>query len=278
MTKVANTSIGELIDSTLNLAFDYVRSTRSCPGLEDRKLVRLGVCRALSNHESGRDWLQFVHESSDDDTARSTLSDAMRSPRRLQMLQEAQAGLFTVAGRQMAAAGIDWLEEFSELNGMEVLAADGHLIEHASHAAKDAKGRNVPVGNVYALDLRTGLSRAVTHVCGNGHRRHELPSFRRKLQISDQHVPTIWVLDRAYHDKGFWSRMKRDKGVVMITRMKENMRPTRFGQLPFDPNDPVNSGVTAHYLIGLEGAYGMMFQVDYCDPETGESFSFLTTT
>lgn len=277
MAKVTDASIGELIDSTLNLAFDYVRGTRSCPGLEDRDFVRMGVCRALSNHDSGRDWLQFMHETSDDATARSTLSDAMRSPRRLQMLREAQDGLFTVAGRQMAAAGVDWLEQFPELNGIEVLAADGHLIEHASHATKDAKGRNVPVGTVYGLDLRTGLSRAVTHVCGDGRRRHELPSFRRQLQASDKDVPTIWVLDRAYHDKGFWSRIRLDKGVVMITRMKENMRPVRYAPLPFDREDPVNAGVTGHHAISLEGAWGSMFEVTYCDPETGQEYAFLTT-
>jgi len=142
------------------------------------------------------------------------------------MLQEAEAGLRRVAARQIRQSGIDWLEQFDELAGWEVFAADGHLIEHASHASKDARGRNVPVGTIYALDLRTGLSTAMTHICGDGRRRHEMPSLRDALgKDPRKNARVIWVLDRAYHDKEFWTRMWRERGVVMITRMKKNLQP-----------------------------------------------------
>ena len=37
----------------------------------------------------------------------------------------------------------------------------------------------------------------------------------------------------------------------------------------------MNEGVTGYYIIGLNNA-GTMYQVDYKDPETGETYSFLT--
>ena len=277
MAEVTKATIGELIDSNLNLAFDYVRNIRSCPGLDDQDLARLGICRVLGSYESGRDWLQFIGDRGLAEVPRSTFFDALHSPRRLSMLQELEAALEQLAARQIREAGIDWLAEFPELDGCEVFAADGHVIAHASHAQKDAKDRNVPVGTVYGLDLRTGLSRVLTHVSGDGRRRHEMPSFREALRKRGQSAPTVWVLDRAYHDKAFWSQMWRDRGVVMITRMKANMRPVHRCPLPVDREDPVNSGVTGHYLIGLEGAYGSMFEVTYTDPETGEDFAFLSS-
>ena len=52
MTDLKTLTVRELIDSTLKTAFDYVRSSRACPELEDRELVRLayrGVCVSLSS-------------------------------------------------------------------------------------------------------------------------------------------------------------------------------------------------------------------------------------
>jgi hypothetical protein len=277
MQTLTGQSLAEVIDRSLSLAFDYVRSTRSCPGLEDEQLVRLGIRRVLGNHDSGRDWLQFLRDRGVAEVPRSTFFEALQSPRRLRMLQETAAGLQQVAAGQIADSGIDWLRDFPELAGCEVLAADGHVIEHASHAQKDAAERNVPVGTIYALDLRTGLSTVVTHVSGDGRRRHEMPSFREALRRRRRTAPTIWVLDRAYHDKVFWSRMWRERGVVMITRMKQNMCPMHRCPMPFDRHDPVNAGVTGYHLIGLEGAWGSMFEVTYEDPESGETFAFLTS-
>lgn len=277
MKTLKTQSLGELIDSTLALAFDYVRSTRKCPGLPDRDFVRRGISRVLTRHESGREWLQHVADVQAGQLPKSTFFEALHSQRRLEMLEEVGAGLARVASRQMSDAAVDWLGDFDELRGCEVFAADGHLIKHASHAERDAKGRPVPVGTIYALDLRTGLSRVVAHVSGDGKRRHEMPSLRESLRGHRAEAPVIWVLDRAYHDKAFWSKMWRERGVVMITRMKENMTPIRYASLPFDRHDPVNTGVTAHHALSLEGAWGTMFEVVYEDPETGEQFRFLTS-
>ncbi len=277
MVTVTEKSVGELIDWALELAFDFVRNTRRCPGLQDQELVRLDIRRVLGNHESGRDWLQFLRDRGVSHVPRSTFFEALQSPRRLEMLQEAEAGLQRVAARLIGEAGVDWLRDFAELQGCDVFAADGHVIKHASHAQKDAKDRNVPVGTIYALDLRTGLSKVMTHVSGDGRRRHETPSFRDAVRRGNQPAPTVWVLDRAYHDKVFWTRMWRERGVVMITRMKENMRPMHRCPMLFDQQDPVNAGVTGYYLIGLEGAWGSMFEITYEDPETGEQFAFLTS-
>jgi len=277
MTHLQTMTVGELIDSTLETAFGYVRSARACPELEDRELVRLGLCRVLTTHQSGREWLQACRDRGQKEIPRSTFFDAMRSPRRAQMVTETCEAWARVAGRLMSQAGVDWLAHFPELKGCEVLAADGHVIEHACHAETDSKGRRVPVGIVYAMDLRNGLSVPVAPVSGDGRRQHELPVLRRAIRKAGAQPGRIYVLDRAYHDKQFWSRMVGEKGFVMITRSKKGMRPVHRIPMPFDKHDPINTGVTGYDLVGLEGALGSMYEVTYTNPENGEQFSFLTT-
>ena len=104
-----------------------------------------------------------------------------------------------------------------------------------------------------------------------------MPSLRDALRGHKGEAPVIWVLDRAYHDKAFWSKMWRERGVVMVTRMRQNMCPVRYASLPFDRQDSVNTGVKAHYAISVEAAGGTMFEIVYEDPETGEELSFLTS-
>ena len=278
MMSVVEKSILDVFDSSLAMAFDYVRSARSCPGLEDDEFARLGIQRVLGFHESGRDWLQFIRNKDVAHVARSTFFDALHSPRRATMLGELESGLAKVIGKQMEQANVDYLAPFQELEGCDVFAADGHVIEHACHAVKDSKNRNVPVGTVYAMNLRNGLGNPVVPISGNGQRRHEMPAFRKTLrEASAPDRPRIWVLDRAYHDKMFWSRMKRERATIVITRMKKGMTPIRYGQVPFDRQDPVNTGVVSYQTIDLEGTLGQMYEVVYRDPETGKEFQFLTT-
>ncbi len=277
MTDLKTLTVRELIDSTLKTAFDYVRSSRACPELDDRELVRLGLYRVLSTHQSGREWLQACRDSGQEAVPRSTFFDAVRSPRRALMVADACEALAQVANRLMSQAGVDWLAHFPELKGCEILAADGHVIEHACHAATDRKGRRVPVGIVYAMDLRNGLSVPVAPISGDGRRQHEWPVLRDAVRGTEARPGRIFVLDRAYHDKQFWTRMVREKGFVMITRTKREMRPVHRIPMEVDRRDPINANVTGYYLVGLEGAYGSMFEVTYTNPEDGEEFSFLTT-
>jgi len=51
---------------------------------------------------------------------------------------------------------------------------DGHQIEHACHAVRDAKQARVPPGCIFALDLHQGLMHALDAHQGDGRRTHEI--------------------------------------------------------------------------------------------------------
>jgi hypothetical protein len=79
----------------------------------------------------------------------------------------------------------------------------------------------------------------------------------------------------AYIDVRHWSEQRRLRQAVIITREKENMKPTVIAHLPFDPLDPVNRGVESDERAGY--TQGELRRIVYCDPATGERFVFLTT-
>lgn len=278
-------SVPELFDHKLDCAFDYVRKTRGCGALSDSRFVRFGVGRVLGNHKSGRQFLQYLKQCTTEDVPRATLYDAFQSNRRQGMVEEVDQQLERIIGMTMREAGVDFLRDFKELDGYRVLAGDGHNIAHSSHAKKDHKGNDQPANTIYLQDLRTGLTRPFAPVSGDGQRRHEMPVFRRTLKDREEQygegAGTIFVLDRAYIDGAFWKpnwdRERKKVNRHVITRTKENMTPTCCGEIPFDREDPVNTGVTSVWAAGFSAACGLMYVVEFTDPETQEPYSFLTT-
>lgn len=81
--------------------------------------------------------------------------------------------------------------------------------------------------------------------------------------------------DPAYLDVLYWAEQKIRRRATVITREKENMKPTVISHYAFDPQDPVNRGVEADEMAGYTYAY--LRRITYCDPATGERFTFLTT-
>jgi Transposase DDE domain len=156
---------------------------------------------------------------------------------------------------------------------------DGHHLEHACHAARDRKGGRVSVGLLYGLCLHSGLQRALVPFQGDGVRRHEFLVFKqhlpRWLQQDRRALVPIVVGDPAYLDVLHWSEQKRLRQALIITREKENMKPTVIARHAFDAQDPVNGGVEADELAGYTYAY--LRRIVYCDPASGERFVFLTT-
>jgi len=276
-------SLGELIDEKIEHSYDYVRSQRQTGVLTDQRFVRLGINRVLQKHDSGRDYLQNLKECTYDPVARATFFDALHSSRRCVMVEEAAQGLERVLGREMEQAKVDYLADFTELEPYRVLAGDGHTLAHSSHAEKNRNGKLEPSSTIYLQDLRTGLMKSFAPVSGNGNRNHEMPVFRRTLldceKDTQDGMKTLFVLDRAYIDAAFWKPYPPREKVTwdLITRMKSNMVPTCCGEIEFDRSDPVNAGVTRVWAAGFTGACGMMYVVDFVDPETSESYQFITT-
>lgn len=262
---------------------NYVRGRLDCPEISDGEFLQLGCSRIVSQARSGRDFLQQQQEVLDSDLKRSSFFATLHSARRARMLAECCTQLYLRSGRR--AQGEDLLGAFPQLRDRALWAVDGHQITHACHALKDKKGRYVGPKNLYLLCLHTGMMHNLSPVQGDGVYRHEMPVLREHLPQwlghHPQHSKTkapILVLDPAFVDKQFWTRMEllSQAKAVMITRTKENMKPENYGLLPWDPNDPINVGVSGQYLVGFEGAACMRL-VRYTDPETGEEYEFLTT-
>ena len=280
---VTTLNLGELIDQKIDHAFDYVRSKREAGVLKDKRFVRLGINRVLQNHDSGRDYLQALKECADDPMARATFFDALHSSRRCAMVDEASEGLQRVLRWEMEQVNVDYLADFDELASYRVLAGDGHTIVHASHATKNRWGNSESPSTIYLQDLRTGLMCSFAPVSGDGNRRHEMPVFRRRLMDNEsfdkEQTNLLFVLDRAYIDAAFWKPPpgKRQGSWNMISRMKKNMKPTCCGEHQFDRDDPVNAGVRRVWAAGFDGAFGLMYVVEFVDPETSEPYRFLAT-
>ena len=260
----------------LRLLRDYCRHRRDTPGLSDEQFVRAGLERVLGHCDSGRDFLQATQDRGAA-LARATWFDALHSARRATLVAEVATRSYEVFDQFLRPR--DWLGAFPELAGRAVWAVDGHQLAHACHAARDAKGELVSVGLLYGLCLHSGLQRALVPFQGDGVRRHEFPVFKQHLprwlaRDRGEQVPIV-VGDPAYIDVLHWSEQKRLRRALIITREKENMKPTVIARHAFDPQDPVNLGVEADDLAGYTHAY--LRRIVYCDPASGERFVFLTT-
>jgi hypothetical protein len=271
-----NQTLEELVREQLDLSLSNCRSTRQCPELEDRDFLFEGVVRVLGAYDSGRAWLQHQREQARAHTARSTAFDALNSQRRHTTVTETAEALQRRLVRELAAAGVDHLADFPELADWNVLAADGHAVEHAAHAAYDERGRHVPDAGLYTLDLRTGLSAFLKPVAGNGHHAHEWPAFKASVRHMRSALRTLWIVDRAFIDNGGWNGLRR-QGIYQITRLKENMYPVEELPLKFDRADPVNTGVRRFARVRFHGVAGFFLLVDFRDPETGQRYQFLSS-
>jgi len=278
---MATTLENQLVDETffapaLRVLRDYCRHRRDTPQLSDEQFLRSGLQRVLGQCDSGRDFLQ-ARQDRGETLARATWFDALQSDRRAAMVAEVATRSYEVFERFLQPR--DWLEAFPELAGRAVWAVDGHQLEHACHAERDIKGEFVATGLLYGLCLHSGLQRALVPFQGDGVRHHEWPVFKqhlpRWLQLRRSSTLPIVIGDPAYIDVRHWSEQRRLRQALIITREKENMKPTEIAHLPFDPLDPVNRGVESDERAGY--TQGELRRIVYRDPATGERFVFLTT-
>ena len=274
---LATVSVDEsFLAPALRLLDEYCRNRRDTPELSDEQFLRFGILRVMGQCDSGRDFLQ-AQQDGGTALARTTWFDALQSRRRATMIAEVATGSYALFGRLLQAR--DWLGAFPELAGRAVWAIDGHQIAHACHAARDAKDEFVPVGQLYGMCLHSGLMRSLVPFQGDGVRRHEFPVFKGNWtrwlrQDRGQKMP-IAVADPAYIDVLYWARQHQLGQAALITREKENMKPTVISRYAYDPEDPVNRGVEADDMAGYTHAY--LRRIVYRDPATGEKFVFLTT-
>ena len=253
---------------------------RNCPSLSDDEFLDSGINWIITENKNFRAFLQYSEEVLENKIPRTTLSDALNSQRRLDLITGVSSRHYESLANELLRDEIDYLGEFKELEGYDVLSVDGHYIEHASHTERNSKGKLYAAGNLYALNMRNGLIQHFDCVSDGTVKNHEMPIFRKRVKIEnafrDLKKKTIWISDRAFTDYRWWATQKK-KGNRVISRIKTNSAILKCGELEFDRDDPVNAGVVASKLGGFSSSAIVMRIIEYVDPETGEEMTFYST-
>lgn len=247
---------------------------RTCDGLPDTLFLEACLKRVITLNQSGRDFLQTLHEVDDQKIPRSTFFDALHSNRRLLTVKEMSYLYHDFLSDQLA--GVDYLQDFPEMDDYHVFSADGHFIEHPSHLAKKCGKKIYAPGNLFIQNIRNGLIQLFTPVTDGSAKAHELPHFKKTIEKINSRQKIIWVADRAYMDNRWWGKQKKKRNYI-ISRAKSNRSVIYCGDNRFDREDPVNDGVLRDSFGGFTNTASPFRIVDYIDPETGEAITFYTT-
>ena len=260
-------------------AVSSAKSYRECTSLPDEEWIEAGVRRILSNEKSGCGFLHLLADQHDRVIQKSLYFASLKSKRRLSFAREVNGLVHDYI--QHEVTGLDPFADIASLTGYDIYAGDGHYIEHACHDNR-IDDKQFATGSFFGLDLRT---HAMHHLAlgergGTRKREHDMRALKRLDSESLRRgAPSghkvIWVWDRAGIDAAYWQKMKQQHGVYFISRAKENMTLTKLGELEYDHEDPLNSGVTAFHLV--EVASQALRCIYYTCPITGVEYTFLTS-
>ena len=256
----------------------YPAWQRSCPGMSDVNFIRLGLLRCISAVDSGRHFLQTTEEVQGELLPHSTYFKSLKSSRRAAMLEALEQQSYKIHCEHLATFGIDYLKAFPELDEYTIEAADGHFIDHACHTPKGDNQKAYAAGFIYAMSLRNGLLRPLCCITNGTKRHHEIPVLRNHIDHQNrqhsQQEKDLTVYDKAVTDYSWWEKQKSHQN-YMISVLKKNSVATWVESIPFDNNNPVNTGVEDYSLYENQGVRFNV--VHYRDPETQKLHRFVTT-
>lgn len=258
---------------------DKCKSKRECKALSDHQWIETGLLRIISQHSSGRSFLQKLFDSSRIFLSRSLFFETLKSKRRLKLCQEVNFAVYQNAVQKYCDK--DPLAQFPELDDYDIFAGDGH---HHAAAAHDIKktGKKYATQHFYAVNLRNHFLRHLTVADTSGSRKRESDTRALKRLDKDtlrQSAPkgrkVLYVWDKAGIDFMQWYKWKHSAGVYFISREKENMDLIMMGHLPFDRQDPINAGVLSYDYVGCSAGIAI-YRIKYQCPVTGKRFNFIT--
>lgn len=251
---------------------------RSCDTIDDVSFLRHGLFRCMSAAHSGRHYLQVTDEVNDEILRHSSYFNALKSPRRMKMVEATERQSYQLQDNTLSSLGINYLQQFPELDEYKVEAADGHFIQHACHTKKNSKGKVFAAGFIHALNLRNGLLRPLCVVTNGTERHHEIPALRAYIEQRHGEKNTwqkqLYVYDKAVTDFAWWDQQKQSLN-FMISVLKENATATFVESIPFDRDDMINTGIERYSVYQNKKA--KFHVVDYRDPETGQLHAFIST-
>jgi len=255
----------------------YTTWERSCPEFPDVEFVIKGLLRCITPVDSGRHFIQNMQEQYESTFPHSTYFTALHSRRRRDMLKAVSSESYKIICTLLENLEIDYLKHFTELDGYDIEAADGHFVTHACHTPKNAKGKVFAAGFIYAMNLRNGLLNPICKVTNGTKRSHEIPCFRRWIEEEykkNQIYKKLYVYDRASIDYTWWDKQKKNN-IYMISVLKENAVTSLVEVLDFDKNDEINVGIVSYELHCKDKKPFTI--TTYKDPETEKMFKFIST-
>lgn len=255
------------------------RHARPCAALSDLEHLHSGVLRTLSDVRSGRDWIQHLRMVGDPDISVGGCFDALRSGRRNEMTQEVAAKVLEMANVRLADS--DPFAVHPELNGFALYATDGHSHGASAHETP-IQGKKRAVSWIYALNLRTHTACPLA-LCSpqlGKKKEHEISTLKRipgeTLRMGQpQGTKVLHAYDPAIVDYELWHRLKRGRGIYILTLEKANSALAVQGAIPFDASDPRNTGVLSDEFVGPAHG-GLLRRITYLDPVSGKTYCFLT--
>ena len=265
----------------LEVALSRAENTRTCNNYSDQTYVHSGVGRVIEASKSGREWIQFFCTVACVYISVANFFAALRSKRRLRLLEEVDADVRQQADQQICEHG-DPFFNYPELKPFEVYASDGHSHGASAHE-EEIYGKKRAVNHIFSLNLRTHTLAhlTVTQPVEGKKKEHEIKAIKRigghSLRLdAPKGTKVIHVYDPAIIDYREWHKWKQGHGVYIITREKSNSKLLTLDLRSWDKNDPRNAGVISDELVRSSNGHSMR-RVRYTDPVSGQSYSFLTT-
>lgn len=265
----------------LEVALSRAENTRTCNSYSDQTYVHSGVGRVIEASKSGREWIQFFCTVACVYISVANFFAALRSKRRLRLLEEVDADVRQQADQQICEHG-DPFSNYPELEPFEIYASDGHSHGASAHE-EEIYGKKRAVNHIFSLNLRTHTLAhlTVTQPAEGKKKEHEIKAIKRiggrALRLdAPKGTKVIHVYDPAIIDYREWYKWKQGHGVYIITREKSNSKLLTLDLRSWDKNDPRNAGVISDELVGPFNGHSMR-RVRYTDPVSGQSYSFLTT-
>lgn len=256
----------------------------NCTTITDLDFIEMGVLRCLTESETGRDFVQRQGDHDRVDVEMNHFFKALKSKRRIANLESINSLVKPIVSERID----DPFASISDLDGFALYAGDGHFHAGAVHDERrpTEKGgdRKPATGHFFMTNLRTHyMSHLGTSDLTDGRKgEHDMHLIKRSETemlrgFEPKGTKVILVWDKAGIDFRFWHKAKMNSGLYFISREKENMKLIPCGNLPFDREDPRNSGVISDEQVGPGGSGAMLRRVIYQDPETNTTFAYITT-
>lgn len=262
------------------VALQQSKHTISCHNYTDLQHLESGIGRALAYTASGRAWVQHIQTKFRIFVSVSNFFAALRSKRRMNMVQEIANTVRWLADQTVARKS-DPLLKHSELDAFAVYASDGHTHQVSAHEKKIG-GKKRPVTHIYSLNLRFHTLAALALSTPQAYKKkeHEVSTLKRieskELRMGEpKGIKVLHVYDPAIIDYRQWHKWKQGSGIYILTLEKCNSALTTIGINKVDRDDPRNIGVISDELVGPPNGV-MMRRVTYRDPVTGKVYRFIT--